>query len=561
MMAGPSVVNSPLTSIMLPDSPPPSPVRDASSHLKPKFHVPTSGKAPTKTHETYLLLSMLVRLLQRMTFSLLPSFLQRRLRPHASKPRKLYPTSYLDGLRGVASFIVFMVHFTENNFAFFTEGYGVWPGAVPSSPLQLPFIRVIFSGRPMVHIFFVISGYVLSYKPLRQMRAGRYDELFTTLASSVFRRGLRLFLPSFAILLVMLVAVKCGLYLFVYAPIGAIVTTSTTSTISEIMYTWLATCFDVVRQSWDWTNIRSPPVNPALWTIPIEFSQSLLLFVVMLGLARCRAPVRLVTVACIIVFSFYSCRWATVEFLGGMAIAEWNIIQHSNATPPSGLLPSTTTPMTSSPPSASTHLPALKSALTTSFWVLALALSLFIAGWPNHHVESVWGIRWFAAHVPWPYEGQFIYFTLGGLLIVASFTQLPFLQRLFSSSVPQYLGDISFSLYLCHNLVLDAAEFRVQPGIVAYVGGLDTFWARHAAWALALACYVPVLVLVADWWWRVVDAPSVRFARWLEGLCVVRDGSGEDAGASGSDGSSGANGTGSMSDRGGGEVGYGGKEF
>jgi peptidoglycan/LPS O-acetylase OafA/YrhL len=46
----------------------------------------------------------------------------------------------------------------------------------------------------MVSVFFVISGYVLSYKAIRLMRAAQYPELLGSLASSVFRRGMRLFL-------------------------------------------------------------------------------------------------------------------------------------------------------------------------------------------------------------------------------------------------------------------------------------------------------------------------------------------------------------------------------
>lgn len=45
----------------------------------------------------------------------------------------------------------------------------------------------------MVSVFFVISGYVLSVKVLGLAREGRYPEVYKSVASSVFRRGLRLF--------------------------------------------------------------------------------------------------------------------------------------------------------------------------------------------------------------------------------------------------------------------------------------------------------------------------------------------------------------------------------
>lgn len=51
-----------------------------------------------------------------MTFALPPSFIQRRIRPDVTKPERQHPTLYLDGLRGVASFIVFLGYYTEENF-------------------------------------------------------------------------------------------------------------------------------------------------------------------------------------------------------------------------------------------------------------------------------------------------------------------------------------------------------------------------------------------------------------------------------------------------------------
>src|ERR1700709_2610994 len=59
----------------------------------------------------------------------------------------------------------------------------------------MPILRVIHSGRFMVIIFFVISGYVLSYRGLQLAREGKTVQLLESLSSSVFRRWLRLHLP------------------------------------------------------------------------------------------------------------------------------------------------------------------------------------------------------------------------------------------------------------------------------------------------------------------------------------------------------------------------------
>ncbi len=115
--------------------------------------------------------------------------------------------SYPDGLRGVASFILFMGHYIKENLGKYNKPHRYYEDGAPLSPLQLPSLRVKCSAGPIVHIFFIVSGHILSYKPLKQIHAQQFSALATTLSSSVFRRALRLFLPSFITLFVMAVAV------------------------------------------------------------------------------------------------------------------------------------------------------------------------------------------------------------------------------------------------------------------------------------------------------------------------------------------------------------------
>jgi len=99
--------------------------------------------------------------------ALKPSFLGR----HRRKPRTLYPTSYLDGLRGVAALFVVFNHYVAQYFPYITYGWMSGDGSdsvrgYNNRLVQLPIIRAIYSGTFMVTIFFVISGYVLSHKAL-----------------------------------------------------------------------------------------------------------------------------------------------------------------------------------------------------------------------------------------------------------------------------------------------------------------------------------------------------------------------------------------------------------
>lgn len=129
--------------------------------------------------------------------ALLPSFV---VSSKNKKPRKIFPTSYLDGLRGVAAFFVVVHHYTIAYTVSSAQGWGLDRGGVGSQNWfwLLPIIRVVHAGRFMVVIFFVLSGYVLSYRSLKLARQGKQLELLDSLASSVFRRWLRLHLPVIA---------------------------------------------------------------------------------------------------------------------------------------------------------------------------------------------------------------------------------------------------------------------------------------------------------------------------------------------------------------------------
>lgn len=155
-------------------------------------------------------LFILSRSWKQLLFFLLPTFIQSCYSPRRiGQTRPLHPTAWLDGMRGVAAFCVFMDHLSYSNHDTYTA-YGY--GSSNYELFKLPFLRFLYTGASQVAIFFVVSGYALSYKPVKQMRNGEREGLLTTLSSSVFRRAIRLYLPCVASTLLVILWVRLGLY-------------------------------------------------------------------------------------------------------------------------------------------------------------------------------------------------------------------------------------------------------------------------------------------------------------------------------------------------------------
>ena len=68
----------------------------------------------------------------------------------------------------------------------------------PSSWMQRPIFRLVGQGPAWVALFFILSGFVNSLKPVKLARAGNPEPALSNLAVSSFRRSFRLFLPATA---------------------------------------------------------------------------------------------------------------------------------------------------------------------------------------------------------------------------------------------------------------------------------------------------------------------------------------------------------------------------
>lgn len=453
--------------------------------------------------------------LHQLPYFLTPTPLQYWNKP--SQPEKLHAIAGLDGLRGWACLLVFNFHFlfTYTHKPMIGWGFGDDNWGIH----QLPIIHMLISGHVMVSIFFVISGYVLSYKPLRLVRAYNFDEAMRTLASSTFRRGFRLYTPSVVGLFIILIAIRLGCFNYStmvrnegYTILG---TNEQHPPIFPSLYIQLIDWFRTIvhlMDPWNW-NLYYNSYNPHLWTIPVEFRSSMFVFLTILLTAKLRVVVRIPLVWCIIIFCMRWARWDVVLFLSGMCMAEFDLIYKLwEPAPPSEVGTSSEGHLND----LEKNEPATPTSPRRPLWIWLFVLGLFIGSSPNSAPTHTPGFRFLASLAPKSYgETHRFPQTIGAILIVFSINHSKDLQKLFTNRLAQYLGKISYAFYIVHGPILHSLGYSLMPNIWKITGSETDgqyCFGFLIGWTICLA----VSLWAGDVFWRAVDIPSVRLARKIE---------------------------------------------
>lgn len=425
-------------------------------------------------------------------------------------PPKLDPareTAWLDGLRGLAAALVMVYHFNLDSSGplleapYGAEGVGVW------DLYTLPFLRLfVCSGHAQVCIFFVLSGFVLSWKPLAMIRSGAQPEkLLKSLGSAAFRRWFRLFIPCLAISF-------CSMLLFR----------------QDLVVMSLEKRETIWGQIWDWIEKSESFTNPfnlersgfaalhqylwVTWTIPYEWAGSLLVFLLLLAVSRMRCyRRRTIVIFTVLVYAIRMCYWNYWLFTTGMLIADY--VRQAGGFEK---LTESTTPR------------------FRYFLIALLTLGLWLAGVPEHNVlfdrpgyEYLYSFHLNNLYNDPQNAGRF-WWSWAATFIVFAACHLRTMRRIFELAFIRYLGRLSFMLYLVHRTLFELfphrvrLQLRVWWGDEVYVEKFDrVFNITHqpitagvyvATWAVAL----PIVFAVANWAEILVDSPSVRFSRWLD---------------------------------------------
>lgn len=418
-------------------------------------------------------------------------------------------TAYLDGLRGLAAIAVMNTHLCP----LVLPGIGLTWGAPGTdyNPLRLPIVRLLYNGTFGVKLFFIISGFALSVAPIMLMRNGAQSsaKAMSRFSSSIFRRPLRLFGPTWASTLLCFLLIRIGYF-------------SSLENASDTMRP-MVPGIDLHRGAWAprdpsffkqldemiWydldmlgifsaSEILPGQYNAVAWTIKLEFRASLMLFLTHAAVFNMPKRAR-VLVTSVLIFMAMACgNWELPLFWAGYLIAEFAAFS--------------TAELAGKDDGVGKQRPPLK---RHGWWVLLL-IGFFLGSYPDLGETGVGLYDWLK-----PFsllDPNTFWDSLGAVLVVLSITRLPALIELCALPVVHYIGQISFSLYLMHLWVLHiigACIFYVAWSIT----GTDSAAATTLGACIAYPLVLGVVVCVADIFWRAVDIPLTNAAyRLLDGL-------------------------------------------
>ncbi|KAI6247395.1 O-acetyltransferase PaAT-1 [Erysiphe necator] len=420
-------------------------------------------------------------------------------------------TAYLDGLRGFAALIVYCGHhqlwardvigagaILENSWGYENRWYFAC----------LPGIRLFFSGGHLaVTIFFVISGYVLSAKPLSYIQSAEYLKLQDNIGSALFRRWLRLYIP-----------VICTTFIYMTSwHLFGIWTASPEhkKTYAEELWNYYIEFKNfsfVFRGSGnDWLTY-----NFHVWSIPVEFRGSIIIYTVLAAFSRCTVSARLwCTVGLIFYFMYITDGAHYAMFLTGMILCDLDLLSLK------GNLPNFF------------HIfsPHKKVICYTLF-----IIGIYLGGVPSFKQEyeilqESPGWRWLSVFKPQAvFDYKWFYLYWASLFMVFTIPRISTLKRFFEWRFCQYLGKISFAFYLVHGPVLwilgdrlyVAAGWSREVHGGALPGWINLFpLSKAGPLGLELSFLLPHIIILPVTLWlaeivtRYIDEPSVRFSQWL----------------------------------------------
>ena len=243
----------------------------------------------------------------------------------------------------------------------------------------------------------------------------------------------------------------------------------------------------------------------------------MVLFITLIGIAKLKSAWRVATESAICVFAIYSGRRDVLMFIGGMLLADLDLMRRRKQ---SQLNTTRTGTVLLSPSPLPSRYATIKQ---ESFWLTIFVAGLYSSsvavGGPEHQLGYGTLIR-IARTLFWGLATDDVLRVTGALLTTWAAANSTLINPIFTNRFSQYLGKISYALYIVHGNTLKLIQYPLLPHLYRLVGtegpdecGRGQIVLVHV---LGLCIVLPLTLWAADLVWRAVDKPSVKFAHWVK---------------------------------------------
>lgn len=342
---------------------------------------------------------------------------------------------YLDGLRGLAAFIVVIHHFILAFYPALYSGSGkmIHLPAGTEAFASGSVINLLYNGNFAVCIFFVLSGYVLSHKFFLQ----KDHDIIT---ASAVKRYVRLVIPvAFSVLCAYLL-MKFSLFYNQQA-----------AHLSGSDWLWGFWRFspnflDAVNQMFVGTFFSNVfEYNMTLWTIAFEFFGAFLVFGFLALFGKMKNRHWAYLVAIVIFFQSYY-----LAFILGVLLSD--LMAHKNTI-------------------------IRKFDRSKIIRTVLLLTGLFLGSYPSD--LDVTGTMYAFMFNTFFVNPAVVYHILGSFLVIMVLLDSRRMQKFFSGRYLLFLGEISFAMYLLHFIILGSFSsfifLKLEPILPYWEAFMITF--------------------------------------------------------------------------------------
>ncbi len=370
--------------------------------------------------------------------------------------------AYIDGIRGMAALIVVFHHYLLSFYPrlFPANPDFVYSGGILQNTAILSPLNILYNSSFAIGLFFVISGYALSYKYF-------VSKNVEYLRSSTIRRYFRLEIPILFSVIVSYLLLKFGLY-----GNQAIAENYTHSTYwFGSLWNMNPDFFKMLKEGVYSSLFTGGTLsyNPVLWTMIIEFMGSIVVFAILALFGSSAKRFLIYGLLIIIIHVGF-----IPAFIIGLALCDYYHSEERKSSPSISVL-------------------------------MILVFALYIGSYQRIEVNSIWSIFNFISETDKSYP-----YIIAASFFLFAVINSNVLKRFFSTGIMQFFGKISFSVYLLHLLVIGS----LGSFLFNYF-----FGAMHISYIFSFVLMITLssaaIVGLSYLMYRYIDLSGIRFSKWV----------------------------------------------